>query len=100
MSSILAGEYAENELRKDFTPSERVAIAEAVRKELPERRGKDNRQNFDELKGKRTDAIAAEKASFGKVQHKVEAQLPLEAYPQSKLHHTWIVDRRNLAERR
>jgi ParB-like chromosome segregation protein Spo0J len=26
VSSILAGEYAENEIRKDFTPSERVAI--------------------------------------------------------------------------
>ena len=29
VSSILAGEYAENEVRKDFTPSERVAIAKA-----------------------------------------------------------------------
>jgi hypothetical protein len=28
--SIVAGEYAENEVRKDFTPSERVAIAEAM----------------------------------------------------------------------
>ena len=29
--SIVAGEYAENEIRKDFTPSERVAIVEAMR---------------------------------------------------------------------
>ena len=29
--SIIAGEYAENEIRKDFTPSERVALAEAIR---------------------------------------------------------------------
>ena len=29
--SITAGEYAENELRKDFTPSERVAIVEALK---------------------------------------------------------------------
>ena len=29
VSSILDGEYAENEVRKDFTPSERVAIAKA-----------------------------------------------------------------------
>jgi hypothetical protein len=28
--SILAGEYHENEVRKDFTPSERVAIARAI----------------------------------------------------------------------
>jgi hypothetical protein len=31
ISSIVAGEYAENEIRKDFTPSERVAIVEAMR---------------------------------------------------------------------
>jgi len=30
VSSIAAGEYAENEIRKDFTTSERVAIAEAL----------------------------------------------------------------------
>lgn len=30
VSSIAAGEYAENELRKDFTPSERVAILETI----------------------------------------------------------------------
>jgi ParB-like chromosome segregation protein Spo0J len=29
--SIVAGEYPENEIRKDFTPSERVALAEAIR---------------------------------------------------------------------
>lgn len=31
VSSIVAGEYAENEVRKDFTPSERVAIVEALK---------------------------------------------------------------------
>jgi ParB-like chromosome segregation protein Spo0J len=31
ISSIVAGEHAENEIRKDFTPSERVAIVEAMR---------------------------------------------------------------------
>src|SRR5687768_1117393 len=30
VTSILAGEYAENEVRKDFTPSERVAVARAI----------------------------------------------------------------------
>jgi hypothetical protein len=38
--SIVAGEYAENEMRKDFTPSERVAIAEALRLHIGERRGR------------------------------------------------------------
>jgi ParB-like chromosome segregation protein Spo0J len=31
LPSIVAGEYAENEIRKDFTPSERVALVEAFR---------------------------------------------------------------------
>ena len=39
VSSIAAGEYAENEVRKDFTPSERVAITDAVRAEIGNRQG-------------------------------------------------------------
>lgn len=35
--SIIAGEYAENEIRKDFTPSERVAIAKAIEKQVGKR---------------------------------------------------------------
>jgi ParB family chromosome partitioning protein len=30
LKDIVKGEYAENELRKDFTPSEKVAIAKAI----------------------------------------------------------------------
>ena len=36
VSSIVSGEYAENEIRKDFTPSERVAIAQAIEKLKPQ----------------------------------------------------------------
>ena len=39
VSSIVAGEYAENEFRKDFTPSERGAIAKAVERQVGNRRG-------------------------------------------------------------
>ncbi len=39
VSCILAGEYAENEIRKDFTPSERVAIARAIERQIGNRRG-------------------------------------------------------------
>lgn len=62
VTSIVAGEWTENEIRKDFTPSERVAIAKAIEKQMPERRGK--RQHFDGFNG-RTDAIAAMRAGFG-----------------------------------
>jgi hypothetical protein len=65
VSSIVAGEYAENEIRKDFTSSERVAIGKALEARYGERRGQSNRQNFAELKGQRTDELAAEKAGFG-----------------------------------
>lgn len=64
----MVGEYAENEVRKDFTQSERVAIAKAIESELGERRGRPSKEkckNFNELKEKRTDEIAAEKAGFG-----------------------------------
>lgn len=67
--SIIAGEYAENEIRKDFTPSERVAIAKAIEKQVGKRQG----QRTDRLRGKipevapgkRTRETAAEKAGFG-----------------------------------
>jgi ParB family chromosome partitioning protein len=39
VSSVLAGEYAENEIRKDFTESERVAIATAIEAALGNRQG-------------------------------------------------------------
>lgn len=67
--SILAGEYAENEIRKDFTPSERVAIAAAIQRQIGSRQG----QRTDRLRGKvpevppgtRTRETAAERAGFG-----------------------------------
>lgn len=39
VSSIAGGEYAENEVRKDFSPIERVAIADAVSRDLGNRQG-------------------------------------------------------------
>jgi len=53
VDSIVSGEYAENEIRKDFTTSERVAIAKAVEKKIGNRQGQrtDNqlRDNFPEV---------------------------------------------------
>ena len=69
--SIVAGEYAENEVRKDFTPSERVAIAEAVRAEIGCRQGQrtdraELPQNIAEVgPGQETRDLAARKAGFG-----------------------------------
>ena len=40
IDAIVLGEHAENELRKDFTVSERVAIGRAVEESLGERRGR------------------------------------------------------------
>ena len=68
--SITAGEYAENELRKDFTPSERVAIGAALEAEVGSRQGErtdlELRENFPEVPpGSRTAEIAAHMAGFG-----------------------------------
>lgn len=76
--SITSGEYAENELRKDFTPSERVAIGAALEAELGNRQGhrtdiqfqeripevSEPRRNCGEVVGRTLD-IAAKKAGFG-----------------------------------
>lgn len=83
VSSIVKGEWIENEIRKDFTPSERVAIGRAleaqIKATLGERRGRPSGEpdtpslidadkkahNCAELNGKETREIAAERAGFG-----------------------------------
>ena len=70
VSSIVAGEYAENEIRKDFTPSERVAIGQALEAEIGNRQGQRTDiqlpENIPEVRpGVETRDIAAQKAGFG-----------------------------------
>jgi ParB-like chromosome segregation protein Spo0J len=69
VSSIIAGEFAENEMRKDFTPSERVAIAAAIEAELGNRRGQRTDKALpangpEVVPAKETREIAAQKAGF------------------------------------
>ncbi|MEN6537181.1 MAG: ParB/RepB/Spo0J family partition protein [Bryobacteraceae bacterium] len=68
--SITAGEYAENEIRKDFTSSERVAIGKTLEAEIGDRQGCrtdiELRKNVAKVEpGVRTEEIAAKKAGFG-----------------------------------
>jgi len=73
--SLLLAEHAENEIRKDFTPSERVAIGRAIEAEIGDRRrfnadggprvDEAIPENFPESVGKETRQIAAELAGFG-----------------------------------
>lgn len=46
IDSIARGEHDENEVRKDFTPSERVAIMDAISRHSVGRPTEDNRQNL------------------------------------------------------
>jgi hypothetical protein len=62
----VAGEFAENEFRKQFTPSERTAIGAAIENEMGKRHGGDRRSShanagFD--KGETVD-LAARRAGF------------------------------------
>jgi ParB family chromosome partitioning protein len=65
VSSILAGEYHENEVRKDFTPSERVAIAKAIEQQIGNRRGQRVQKSAQVEPGRKTRDAAAERAGFG-----------------------------------
>lgn len=83
VSSIVAGEWHENEIRKDFTPSERVAIGRAIEAQIKaatgERRERSEKapdlpltskrakkpQNLAELRGRESRDVAAERAGFG-----------------------------------
>lgn len=72
LDSILKGELAENEFRKDFTHSERVAIGEAIEAELGDRRLATLKQNapvevenFPPREEGKTRDLAAKAAGFG-----------------------------------
>jgi N6-adenosine-specific RNA methylase IME4 len=78
VESLLLGEYAENELRKDFSISERIDIGSEVEKILGKRRGQRSVrvvQNFAQLKGHKTREIAAAKAGFGNAETYRQAKL-------------------------
>jgi hypothetical protein len=78
ISSIIRGEHDENELRKDFTASEKVAIAKALQQEIGERRGNPSiRRNCSELNG-RSDDIVAKKAGFSSADSYLRAKKVVE----------------------
>src|SRR6516225_7845039 len=62
VTSIIAGEYHENEVRKDFTPSERVAIAKAIERQIGNRRGQRVQKTAQVKPGWKTRDAAAERA--------------------------------------
>ena len=69
--SLIQAEHDENELRKAFTPSERVAIAEAIKAEIGNRQGKRTDktelvENFPQVEpGQKTREAVAKAAGFG-----------------------------------
>jgi protein gp37/ParB-like chromosome segregation protein Spo0J len=70
VASIVEGEFTENQVRKDFTPSERVAIGKAIEELIGSRQGKrpddQLRAISPEVKdGDRPRDIAAKAAGFG-----------------------------------
>ena len=78
VSSIVAGEYHENEIRKSFVPGERVHIGRALKALMLERRGRpvaENRDNRPTLEAGRTRDVIAKKVGFssGKTYERAEA---------------------------
>lgn len=69
LDSLISGEYAENEFRKDFTMSERVEIGKALEGELAKRVGVNQHtkgpENFPDPPRGDTRDIAAKAAGFG-----------------------------------
>ena len=66
LDSILAGEYAENEFRKQFTTSERSAIAFALEaEEFEKHQGRKLQEYIPEVKRLQTRDLIAERAGFG-----------------------------------
>ena len=89
LESLMKGELAENEFRKDFTPSERVAIGEAIEQELEGRRGanqhtkKEDVENFPQAVSHRVRAC--------------EVQNPSENFPEGVSHRVRACNQRKTA---
>lgn len=86
IDSITNGEYHENEMRKDFTPSERVAIADAVKEGLSNRRGSNQYQKKEDVAncpqaeaGEKSREIAAQRAGFSSEQEYRRAKAVVES---------------------
>lgn len=67
VADLVGCESDENLLRKDFTVTERVAIAKTLEAALGERRGgnRSNGQKIDACRGSRSDEVVAQRAGFG-----------------------------------
>jgi hypothetical protein len=70
VASIVEGEFTENQVRKDFTPSERVAIGKAIEELIGSRQGKSDDASLVEIfpqvaEGSKTREVAAKAAGFG-----------------------------------
>ena len=84
VSSLLRAEHDENELRKGFTPSERVAIAEAIKTEIGNRQGQrtdrtEPVQNFAQVEpGQKTREAVAKAAGFGNAETYRQAKTVVE----------------------
>lgn len=82
--SIIKAEHDENELRKAFTPSERVAIAAAIKAEIGNRQGQrtdltEPLQNFAEVApGQTTREAIAKAAGFGNAETYRQARTVVE----------------------
>lgn len=80
IDSVLEAEHDENEIRKSFTTSERVAIGRAIEAKLGDRRRgpKPDPQNFADT-GRETRDIAADKAGFGNAETYRQAKTVVDA---------------------
>jgi ParB family chromosome partitioning protein len=78
LESLLAGEYAENEFRKEFTASDGAAIGAAIEKEIGKQQGKQLVQNISQVEPVKTRDLIAQRAGFGNPTTMAQAQRVLE----------------------
>lgn len=81
----LLDRVASGELRKDFTPTERVAIAKAIEEEISRGHGGDRKSGGNQVVNrpleKKSREVAAEKAGFGSEVTYRRAKKALDIFP-------------------
>jgi hypothetical protein len=95
VSSIVEGEYAENEIRKDFTPSERVAIGKAIEAEIGKRQGRRSDLGLplncaEVASGMETRQVAAAKAGVSTARTSMSGPRRLSRKPSKKWLPRWM----------
>lgn len=99
VTSLVEGEFHENEMREDFTPEERVYIGRAIEVVIGKRQGQrtdlEHVENIPQVVGEKSRTIAAGRAGFGNDRTYRQAKEIVEAAEKNPEKYSDVLDQMN-----